>query len=96
MGLFWYPFWGSGDSLGRLLRAVPSKPPLLFQPCSLLGDFGGSKMELKSMKNRLKNLMKKMLGVGWVLGGCFVDFGGVFVTLDLQKLVCGVGEVLFF
>ena len=25
-----------------------------------------------------------------------MDFGSVFRTLDLQKWVCGVGEVLFF
>ena len=53
-------------------------------------------MSQKSMKNRLTNLMKQMLGFGWVSGGFLVDSGDVFGTLDLQKWVSGVREVLFF
>ena len=42
-------------------------------------------MELKSLKNLLKNRLKIMSGFGSVLGGFLVDFGGVLGTLDLQK-----------
>ena len=53
-------------------------------------------MKLKSIKNRFKNRLIFLLGFGLVLDGFWVDFGGVFGTLDLQKWGCGVGEVLFF
>ena len=53
-------------------------------------------MKLKSIKNRFKNRLIFLLGFGLVLDGFWVDFGGVFGTLDLQKWSCGVGEVLFF
>ena len=53
-------------------------------------------MKLKSSKNRFKNRLIFLLGFGLVWDGFLVDFGGVFGTLDLQKWVCGVGEVFFF
>ena len=51
--------------------------------------------EAKIYENRLENPSRILLGFGSVLGGLLVDFGGVFGSLNLQKCVCGVGEVLF-
>ena len=62
-------------------------------PSSLhFGGFGGQKgrqtasnKEQKSIKNRGKNQVKKWLGFLSVPGSVWLDFGGVFGGLDLEK-----------
>ena len=103
LGTLWVvpgSFWASWGDFGGLWGAVGAKvaipgsgwlPFRRFQRPNEAQK--ASKVKLKSKKIRLNNLMKTLLGLGWVSGGFFLDFGGVFGTLDLQKWVCGVGEV---
>ena len=102
---FWDAFWMDfgGPDPRKWSSRLSETLILLNSPFSPQGRYlmengalKAPKTKLKSMKNRLKNLMKTLLGFGWVSGGFFVDFGGVVGTLDLQKWVCGVGDVFFF
>ena len=59
------PFWGSGDALGRVWRAVAAKDRLpklaalhFKRFWSPKGSEKAPKMELKSIKNQFKNLSK--------------------------------------
>ena len=84
-GALGVPFWGSGGPLGRFQRAVASK-----DPCTKLaphhfnrfwsqtGPQKAPTMELKSIKNRFKNLSKfwsdfeAVSGSFWVILGVFL------------------------
>ena len=85
-------FGGSGGTLGRLWRAggskdrLPKLRPLHFKRFwSPKGAQKGSKMELKSLTNRLKNPSKFWLDF-WSVSGAFLgDFGWVLGTLDPSK-----------
>ena len=65
LGGLGHAFWGSGDALGRLQRAVVAKDPLALSAAPRFYRFWrpkgvpkAPKMELKSLKNRFKNLSK--------------------------------------
>ena len=92
LGVLGYP-WAP---LARSRLQKPFGPPLFSRFWCPKGAQEGAKMKLKSIKNRFKNRLNFLLGFGLVLDGFLVDFGGVFGTLDLQKWVCGVSDVLFY
>ena len=63
---------------------------------SHFGAILGAKMEPKSIKNRFKMRSNFCLYLCSVPGTFFLDFGTVLGTMNPQKLVFRVGEVLFF
>ena len=85
-------FWGSGDALGRVWRAVVAKdrlpklaPHHFKRFWSPKGAQKAPKMDLKSLKSRLKNLLKFWSDFEAVSGAFLVNFGSVFGTLNPQK-----------
>ena len=86
------PFWESGGTPGCLWRAggskdrLPKLAPHHFKRFRTpKGAQKASKMELKSFKNRFKNLLKFWSDLQTVSGAFLFNFGSVFGTLNLQK-----------
>ena len=88
----WGPFWAPGGAPGRLWRAMAFKDPWCHLAPRHFERFWRSKgaqklakMELKSVKNGIKNRSTFVFDYSSVSEAFFDDFWKVFGALDLQK-----------
>ena len=86
------PFCGSGGASGRLWRAMAFKDPWCLLAARHFQRFWrskgartGPKMELKSVKNGIKNWLTFLFDLTLVSEAFFDDVWEVFGALDLQK-----------